>query len=41
MEKVGALKDNNTNQAFIDLKVNDSIESRTRAGVSSGFQREV
>lgn len=34
MEKVGALKDNNTNQAFIDL------ESRTRAGVSSGFQRE-
>lgn len=35
MEKVGALKDNNTNQAFTDL------ESRTRAGVSSGFQREV
>lgn len=35
MEKLGALKDNNTNHAFIDL------ESRTRAGASSGFQRKV
>lgn len=35
MEKVGALQDNNTNHTFIDL------ESRTRAGVSSGFQRKV
>lgn len=34
MEKLGALKDNNTNHAFIDL------ESRTRAG-ASGFQRKV
>lgn len=32
---MGALKDNNTNHAFIDL------ESRTRADVSSGFQKEV
>lgn len=35
MEKVGALKDNNINRVFTDL------ESRTRAGVSSGFQRKV